>query len=458
MLRMKIGLVGWGIETQSAFRFFGDSHEYLIVNEEPRDDFPSGQNIRLQTLDTARRPGLTGNAQDYSYLKRIETCDVVVLSPTARKVLEKVYTPHDDIWTKTTSNLQLFFENCPSKNTIGITGTKGKGTTTTLIAKMLEAGGKTVHIGGNIGIAALDLLPNIMADDWVVLEISNFQLYKFHHSPHIAVHLMMMPEHIEEWHGTFEDYIEAKSNIFRWQSKDDIAIYLPKNQYSTHNADLSPGKHIPYMQPPGAFVKDDAIIIDNTVVINTNDVGLRGAHNLENVCAAITAVWNVHQNVESMRKVIAEFTGLEHRLQTVRVIDNVQYVDDSFGTTPDTAIVAMNTYDQPKVMIIGGHDKGSDMTKMIDRLSETDIRSVIGIGPLGNFMVDQLQKKQIDGLVVHRKEEYNNWSMQEIVDVARNDAQKGDVILLSAGTSSFGIFKDYKDRGNQFIQTVNDLS
>lgn len=453
---MKIGLVGWGIETQSVFRYFGEEHDYLIVNEEPRDDFPTGPNITLQTLKEKRRPGLTGNVQEFSYLDGIEKCDIIVLSPTAKKVLEQVFLKDHEIWEKVTSNLQIFFEVCPTKNIIGVTGTKGKGTTSSLITELLRAGGKTVHLGGNIGHAALDLLPQIQKDDWVVLELSNFQLYKFPYSPHIAVHLMMIPEHINEWHIKLEDYIDAKGNIFRHQTPNDIAIYLPSNELSAHNVELSDGTHIPYMEQPGAFIDRGSVMIEGHSIIKTSAVGLRGKHNIENICAAVTAVWQVHQNVEAMQKVIKDFKGLEHRLQIVGQVDNVLYVDDSFGTTPDTAIVAMNAFEQPKVMIVGGHDKGNDMTKMIQRLCEDDIRSVIGIGEVGLGIVNVLRKKNLDALL-HTKEESTNWSMAEIVALARDDAKDGDVVLLSAGTSSFGIFKDYKDRGNQFVAEIMKL-
>lgn len=454
---MKIGLVGWGLETQSAYKFFGPDHDYVIMNEEPRTDFPDGKNITVQANTQTRQPGLTSNSSDLSYLNNIDQCDLIVLSPTAAKVLEKVHPRGEPIWEKVTTNTQLFFERCPSKHIIGVTGTKGKGTTTTLIGLLLSAAGLKVHVGGNIGIPVLDMLSEIEKDDWVVLELSNFQLYHFPYSPAIAVHLMLVPEHIEEWHIEVEDYIEAKANIFRHQNKTDIAIYLPANEHSARSASLSPGKKIAYGQAPGAYVDNNWIVIDDKKIIAVHDVGLRGVHNLENVCAAITAAWQIYQEPTIMHDVIQNFTGLEHRLQLIRTFEEITYIDDSFGTTPDTAVVAMNAFAQPKVMIIGGHDKGNNMQPMIDRLKKNDIRSIIGIGIIGKRIVEELQKCNIT-VPLHTKDDVNNWTMEEIVAIARNDAQPGDIILLSAGTSSFGIFKDYKDRGNQFIATVNKLA
>lgn len=453
---MTIGLVGWGLETQSVYRYLGGHNDYVIYSEEPRDDFPKGSNITVKTLTKQRQPGVTSNVDDLSYLEGIEVCDKIVLTPTAKKSFEKLHPKDTEIWEKTTTNLQIFFEDCPTKNIIGVTGTKGKGTTSSLVTQLLKDGGKKVHLGGNIGIPALDLIAKIDESDWVVLELSSFQLHNFPYSPHIAVHLMMIPEHIDEWHLTLEDYIDAKANIFRHQKAEDIAVYLPTSEFSAHNVELSVGKRIPYMQKPGALVEDDSVVIDSTEIIKVKDVGLTGEHNLENICAAVTTVWNIHQDVAAMRKTIKNFHGLEHRLQFVRKLKDITYIDDSFGTTPDTAVVAMNSFEQPKVMIIGGHDKGNDNSTLIDRLQENDIRSIIGIGKVGNDIVHALQDRKFK-IPLHTKSDYDNWSMKEIVELAQNDAKSGDIVLLSTGTSSFGIFKDYKERGRQFIETVKKL-
>jgi len=454
---MNIGLVGWGIETRSAFRYFGDQHNYLIVSEEPRDDFPTGKNITLQNNKPKRKPGLTGNAPDLSYLKGIENCDKVIYTPVARKILEKVYPDNHALWQKTKSTTEIFFEESPTNNIIGVTGTKGKGTTSSLIAKLLEAGDETVHLGGNIGIAALDLLPKIKESDWVVLEMSNFQLYKFPYSPHIAVHLMVVPEHIAEWHLEFDDYKNAKANIFAHQTADDVAIYLPTNKFSTSNAETSPGRHLPYMKPPGAHVENGWIVMDGRKIISTSDVGLLGAHNLENICAAVTATWQIHQNIDVIAKTIQDFKGLEHRLQLVRELHGIKYYDDSFGTTPDTAMVAMKSFAQPKVMIIGGHDKNNDFSELVKRLGDDDIRSIIVIGSMTDKIIKLAKSYDIPAAKFQSKEDGNSWTMKEIVSAATDAAKPGDIVLLSAGTSSFGIFKDYKDRGNQFAKIVNQL-
>lgn len=452
---MKIAIVGWGIEGQSAYRYFGPDHEYLIVNEEPRIDFPrQTSKLKVQFLNKPRNPGVTSNAQDLSYLNGVENCDKIVYTPTSRKAMERKFDQSDPVWAKCTSNLAIFFENVKTKNIIGVTGTKGKGTTSTLIYKMLEAAGKRVFLAGNIGTGALDIIKEVNEQDWVVLEISNFQLYKFPYSPHIAVCLMIISEHLD-WHADFEEYVQAKANIFKHQNSNDIAIYFVNNIESTHIAGESKGDKIPYFQSPGAMVQSEGTITvgeSATVVIGTKDIKLIGAHNLQNVCAAITAFWQVSQDISAIHKVLTTFTGLEHRLEFVREFNGVKYYDDSFGTTPDTAIVAIRAFTQPVVLIVGGSDKGSSFEPLTDEIVKDRVTTVIAIGETGPVIADQLRKKGFKNIIEGVQ------AMSEMVKTAQKAAKPGSIVLLSTGCASFGLFKDYKDRGNQFKQAVLELS
>jgi UDP-N-acetylmuramoylalanine--D-glutamate ligase len=453
---MRIALVGWGIESQSAYHYFGNTHTFIIVNEEPRNDFPKGGNIEVYSLDQSRRPGLVGNVEDLSYLDHIVDADLIIYQPSARKNMEKRFVSSDPVWNKTKTIQHLFFELYPNKDhIIGVTGTKGKGTTSTLILEMIKAAGIDAAIGGNIGVPSLDLISGVTPEAWAVLELSSFQLYKFPYSPHIAVNLMMIPEHIDEWHKTMDDYVNAKRNIFANQSQQDIAVYLDSNNYSSSNAMASAGKRIPYTKAPGAHIDSDGYLtIDDQRIVHKNEVALLGAHNLDNLCAAITAVWQVHHDVNAIHKVATSFTGLEHRLEFVAVINGVNYYDDSFGTTPDTTIVAMNAFAQQKVMIVGGHDKGSSFESMAKRLCQNDIRHVIFIGTTAHKIYDLAVSFGFDKSKSTIRPDGNSWTMNEIVNEARQHAEKGDIVLLSTGCASFGMFIDYKDRGNQFKEAV----
>lgn len=437
-------------------RWFGLEHEYLIVNEHPRDDFPAETDkVKVQFLTTKKPPGVTGSTPDLSYLAGIDKCDKIVYSPTSYWNLKRAFGSKPSFWDKTTTVLHIFFEEAKTKNIIGVTGTKGKGTTATLIHLMLKAAGFNPHLGGNIGTSVLDLLPEAKSDDdWVVLELSSFQLFYFPYSPHISICLKIVPEHLD-WHPSLEDYIEAKANIFRHQTEEDVAIYFAGNRYSEQIAGYSAGQKVPYFAPPGAQAKDEGVIVvgpDEKEVIMTEDIKLIGDHNLENVCAAVTAYYQISQDLEPAQEVLSTFAGLEHRLEFVREVDGVKYYDDSFGTTPDTAVVAIRSFVEPKILILGGSDKGIPFDPLADEVAKARVKHVIAIGQTGHVIAELLRKRGFKDITEGLT------SMSQIVSKAHEVAEPGDVVLLSTACASFGMFRDYKDRGEQFKQAVLKLA
>ncbi len=290
-----------------------------------------------------------------SYLEGLDKFDLIVRSPSVHpRDIIKNNPGAVAILNKVTSNTNEFLKVCPTKNIIGITGTKGKGTTSTLIAQMLEAAGCRVHLGGNIGTPPLEMLKNsIEPDDWVVLELANFQLIDLKHSPHIAVCLMVEPEH-QDWHANLDEYIEAKKQLFRWQKPEDTAVFYAKNALSRQIVSAGNGKKIPYFETPGAVVENNRVIIEDSTICDISDIHLLGRHNWQNVCAAVTAVWQIIKEPEAIRQAIKEFDGLPFRLELVRGFNGVKFYNDSFGTTPETAVVAIESFDQPKIVILGG--------------------------------------------------------------------------------------------------------
>ncbi|MBI2588901.1 UDP-N-acetylmuramoyl-L-alanine--D-glutamate ligase [Candidatus Saccharibacteria bacterium] len=452
---MKIGIVGWGVEGQSAYRYFGPEHQYLIVNEHPRDDFPpESDKLQIKFLTEERPPGVTSNVTDLSYLEGIDKCDKIIYSVTSVKNLERRFGEDKKFWQKATTSQHIFFEEVKTKNIIGVTGTKGKGTTATLIYQMLKASGLKVFLGGNIGTSILDFVNDVKPNDWVVLELSNFQLYNFPYSPHIGVCLMITDEH-QDWHTSVDEYIKTKINLFSHQSKDDIAIYFADGELSKQIAGTSPGIKIPYFAKPGAVVKDEGVIVvgdPETEVIKTDQLKLIGRHNLENICAAVTTVWQVVQDKEAIQKVLSTFTGLEHRLEFIRELGNVKYYDDSFGTTPQTAITAMKAFTQPKVMILGGIDKGLSFDSLANEVVKNRVRHAILIGHVAPKIATLLRDNNFSQITTGLK------NMDEIVKTAREVAEPGDVVLLSPASSSFDMFKDYKQRGEKFKAAVRALA
>jgi UDP-N-acetylmuramoylalanine--D-glutamate ligase len=433
---MKIAILGFAGQGRSAYEYWNhDGNEITICDLDENLDTPAGAFTKFGP----------------DYLKDLGEFDLVIRTP-ALHPKDIINANNLQILDKIWSNTNEFFKVCPTKNIIAVTGTKGKGTTSSLIAKMLEAAGKRVHLGGNIGIPPLELLKDeIQPEDWVVLELANFQLIDLKFSPYIAVCLMVEPEHMD-WHEDFEEYIAAKQQLFIHQKADDKAIYFAGNDNSLSVADASSGELIPYFEKPGAWVNGNKIVLADQVVCETSDLKLLGKHNWQNACAAITAVWQISQNAEAIKSVLTTFTGLEHRLELVRELDGVRYYDDSFGTTPETAQVAIEAFSEPKIIILGGSDKGATYDGLSKTVISNNVRNVIVIGLTGEKIAEMLRKDGYESIVK------GGANMTEIVSQARSLARPGDVVLLSTACASFDMFKNYKDRGEQFKSAVQELS
>lgn len=431
---MNIAIIGFGVEGKAAYEYWRSGNNITICDQSTTLDLPA---------DVSAKVG-------EHYLKGLDAFDLIVRSPFVRP--DSITNANSDATSgKVTSCTNEFMRVCPTKNIIGVTGTKGKGTTSTLISQLLTSAGKRVHLGGNIGIAALDLLKNdIHPDDYVVLELSSFQLIDLQKAPHVAVCLMVVPEH-QDWHQDESEYFAAKRQLFAKQVTDDIAIYFDGNDTSKSIAAASPGGHIPYFIPPGAHVDKGNIVINDMKICSIEEVGLLGGHNLQNICAALTVVWPIAPNPALLRSVITTFTGLEHRLEFVNTIHGVQYYDDSFGTTPETAMVALESFEQPKVAILGGSDKGADYSDLAHKVAESTIRKVLLIGEQASRIQSSFDAIGFTNYIA------GGTTMREIVNNAQIEAKPGDVVLLSTGCASFDMFANYKDRGDQFKQAVRAL-
>jgi UDP-N-acetylmuramoylalanine--D-glutamate ligase len=445
---MKIAILGFASQGQAAYEYWNNGDNELTIC-----DSREGDAITIPTgADAVLGP---------KYLEGLDRFDLIVRGAPSIHPREIMAANDELVLEKVTSATNEFFRVCPTKNIIGVTGTKGKGTTSTLIARILEAAGKTVHLGGNIGTPPLDLLKNnIQADDWVVLELANYQLIDVKYSPHIATCLLVVPEHLD-WHGTMEEYVAAKQQMFKWQKHDDKAIFNRANQHSKDIVAISMAEKSSYEVPgpgaeptktTGAYVKDDLIYMDTVAVCHAQDVGLRGRHNLQNVCAALATTWNlINQDAGLFKQVVSEFTGLPYRLELVREVNGVQYYDDSLGTTPETAIAAIQAFDAPKVMILGGASKGVEFDILAQSVASSNVRTVIAIGSTGGEITSALKTAGYENVINGAA------TMAEIVSQAAKAAEDGDVVLLSTACASFDMFKDYKDRSLQFKSAVRAL-
>lgn len=424
----KVALAGYGVEGQAAYRYFSARGDTITIFDEKPVEAPQG---------VAVKHGPTIFEDMYGY-------DLVVRTPGLRPDRIKTDAP-------ITSITKEFFKRCPAP-IIGITGSKGKGTTSTLIYKMLQAAGKTAHLVGNIGNPALDELHAVAPTDVVVYELSSFQLWDMEQSPHIAVVLMVEPEHLDV-HTDVQEYYDAKARIVEYQTPSDVTVYLPSNPLTTGIALRGTGKKIPYTEAPGAHLEDGRIVMGDKQIIQTADILLPGQHNVDNACAAITAMWQIAQDVEAIASVLRTFDGLEHRLKLVATKGGVSYYDDSIATTPGSAIAALRAFHEPKIIILGGSDKGADFTELAREVARQDVKAAILIGA----MRGRLQAALTAVGFTHNELFDETTTMQQIVVKAHELAQSGDVVILSPACASFDMFKNYKDRGEQFIAAANQL-
>jgi UDP-N-acetylmuramoylalanine--D-glutamate ligase len=431
---MKVAIVGFDTEGRSSLEYFSRlGHDITICDQNPDIEVPHGVEAVLGE----------------TYLDDLDRFDLIVRTAGLRPqvILEK----NPNVGTKLTSQTNTFFHASPTKNIIGVTGTKGKGTTSTLITKMLEAAGKHVFLGGNIGVPPLSFINKVKDDSWVVLEISSFQLTDLQYAPHIGVCLMVVPEHLN-WHEDMDEYVGAKSRMFALQTQQDIAVSFADNELSRTIASSGGAQQIPYFADPGAYITDGNVVIGEELICSTNELKLLGAHNWQNVCAAVTTAWQITQNAKAIHKVLTSFSGLEHRLEFVREVDGIKYYDDSFGTTPETAAVAIESFTEPKVVILGGSDKGAEFDVLAQTVKENSVRQAVIIGDTGPKIIEALQKAGFNDISLGGK------TMESILKTCQKNAKPGDVVLLSTGCASFGLFENYKDRGNQFKQLVQALA
>lgn len=443
---MRIALVGYGVEGQSAYSYLSRLHpdaQFVVYDEaeSPKLQLPSGVE-------------LVSGAQALN--DSIDADIVVRCSPAINP--SKIRTSG-----KVTSVTREFFDTCPAP-IIGVTGSKGKGTTASLIHSILTAAGKKSWLVGNIGTAALDVLADVNSDDIVVYELSSFQLWDVEKSPHIAVVLMIESEHLDV-HTDVDDYVNAKANIRKYQTLEDVCFYHPTNLFAQRiartggpaddddqTAWLSQAHRYAIPTDGAVYVKENTFFVQSDPICEVNSLQIPGVHNVENACAAISAAWQYTQDKNAVEQGLRAFHGLPHRLKFVRELGGVKYYDDSIATTPGSAMAALKSFEEPKVIILGGSDKGADFAELAHEITRNNIREVITIGKVGPKIAELIRDKDFDQVteVVG--------GMTAIVEAAQTAAKPGDVVIMSPACASFDMFKSYVDRGEQFIAAVEKLS
>lgn len=460
----KIAVLGLSTEGLASVKYLLTKGASLtIYDQKTEKDYSSDL---LNFLKIKKINLILGN----KYLQSLTNNDLIVRTPGFplwNREIQKAC----DAGVEITSQTKIFFDLCPGK-IIGVTGTKGKGTTATLIYKLIRISNKDVFLGGNIGTPPLSFLEKVKKTSWVVLELSSFQLADLDKSPHVAVILNITSDHLysasvdsPNYHLSHEEYLRAKKNIVCHQKQSDYVIINRDYDSSCSFREYTPAKKWLFSKEKvvsfGSFVKNKKIYLAYGTrpyfICNISAVKLRGVHNLENITAAITAAHLAGVKIHKMKKALSTFKGLEHRLELVRIHQGIKFYNDSFSTTPETTIAALRSFGEPIILICGGSEKGSDYSQLGMEILMGNVKKIILIGQTAPkikqliYKAAKSRKRSIPKIIDGFK------TMTEIVKQAYSAASAGDVVLLSPACASFDMFKNYKERGLLFKQAVKNL-
>jgi len=454
----KIAILGFGIEGKTMLEYL-IKHGYNNVtvcdsNVDLKENMPQGVSVRLG-------PKYLNDLTDFNTLFR--SPGIRWLMPEIQNALAR--------GVEVSSPTAFFIDQCPAK-IIGVTGTKGKGTTSTLIYEILKKAGKKVFLGGNIGVPAIGFLDDVQGENLVVLELSSFQLQDITKSPKYAVLLNTTSDHLD-YHADDTEYWEAKESLLMHQGNKSIAVLNKDYEYVKHYSKLGEGKKlfvsVKNEVKDGVFIKDGDIFYSEDgkkeKILNISEVVLIGSHNLENIMPAIVIAKEIGVKNSTITEVIKGFKGLEHRLEFVAEVNGTSYYNDSFSTTPETSMAAIDSFSKPTVLIAGGSDKGLDYGEWaLKILTKPNLRAVVLIGDTAEAMEEEIheaEKKLGDAegsptVIMHAK------SLEEAVEKGRsflddNFSEDKSILVMSPASASFGMFQNYKERGTIFKKIVVDF-
>ncbi|MDO8585027.1 MAG: UDP-N-acetylmuramoyl-L-alanine--D-glutamate ligase [bacterium] len=442
----KIAILGFGREGKAILKFLQTSPDYrgaelVIFDHNPKVKVPRGARAIL---------GKDALQWLHGFKLMLRSPGIPYLTPEIQHVIEE--------GAKCSSATKLFFElaTCPI---IGVTGTKGKGTTATLIYNILKAAGRDTYLLGNIGTTALEALPKLKKKSIVVFELSSFQLQDLECSPEIAVILDIFPDHMDS-HRSFDEYLDAKMHIARHQTSQDRVFYMSNNDFSAKAANEGRGKKV-------------AVSADGFSLFAPTDVKIPGSHNFNNAVMAATVARALGVSEKVITATVKRFRGLPHRLQLVREISivprksassphqsaSVRFYDDSAGTNPQTAAAAVRAFHEPLILIAGGKDKNLDYAPLAQAIRKSqNVKSVILFGENKKKINDALRGSMKQGSeIVECK------TLADAVRAAYRLAKRytltaeRSVVVFSPAAASFDMFKDYADRGEQFKRIVRGL-
>lgn len=411
----------------------------------------------VEEADELEALGVTLKLGD-DYLDGIEA-DMIIRTPGMYFGNEKL-TCYRKNGVAVTSEMELFFDLCPCR-TVAVTGSDGKTTTTTVIAKMLEADGNRVHLGGNIGRALMPIIEEIKPDDYAVVELSSFQLMGMRRSPDIAVITNVAPNHLDV-HGTMDEYIDSKKNLLLHQGAFSRAVLNADNEITLSLCDTVRGETRTFSRKGaperGAYMTAEGDICyrqngGDVKIMHRSDIKLIGDHNAENYLAAISALYGTVSEA-SMVKVAREFGGVKHRFEFIREKDGVKWYNDSIATSPTRTIAGLNAINQKVILIAGGYDKKIPFLPLGPKIIEK-VKHLILLGATAEKIRDTVISTtgyRDSGLTITMVS-----SLEEAARAADSLAVAGDIVTLSPACASFDTHKNFEQRGDHFKEIVNAL-
>ena len=388
------------------------------------------------------------------YLDHLDGMDVIFRTPGLRPDLPQLERAKA-AGAELTSEMEAFFSVCPCR-ILAVTGSDGKTTTTTIIAGLLSASGYRTYVGGNIGHPLLSQAGEMRPDDIVVLELSSFQLMTMEQSPDVAVVTNLAPNHLDI-HKNMQEYVDAKRNIFRYQSSDSKLVLNADNEITASFADQARGEVTLFSRTKqlkkGVWLRDGTILSDGRPVLPVQDILIPGAHNVENYMAAIAAVDGLVSD-ETIRSFARSFAGVPHRIELVRELNGVRWYNDSIASSPSRTIAGLRSFEKKVILIAGGYDKHVPYDSLGPEITRA-VKVLILVGAtapkIKQAVLDAPDYRTVEPVILERE------TLGEAVNTAYDMARPGDVVLLSPASASFDQFKNFEERGNVFKQFVNQL-
>ena len=448
----KIAVIGLGVSNIPLLDYLHEKKAKVTVFDQRTID-----NISKDVMDK-----ITSYSFEFSlgenYLEKLKGFDLIFRSPSCLPTTKELK-KEEERGAIVTTEIEMLIKMCPAK-VIGVTGSDGKTTTTSLINAILKHAGYKTWLGGNIGIPLFTKLNEIEKEDIVVLELSSFQLMGMEISPSISVITNITPNHLNI-HKDYEEYIEAKKNIFKYQNENGILVLNYDNEITRNCAKEANGKVIFFSSKEkleNGYIVDNGIIKEcedkiRKHVLDAKDVKLRGVHNYENICTALAATKTL-VNQDKAVEAIKEFNSVEHRLELVKQIDGVKWYNDSVSSSPTRTIAGLNSYDEPIVLIAGGYDKNLDYD-ILGKYIVKKVKALVLIGNTAKKILDattkEMEKQGVELPICFCQ------TLEDAVKAAKQVAKENQVVLFSPASASFDMFKNFADRGNQFKKLVNEL-